>query len=62
MLREPRCFTRRCVHFRGAEGDEPKQVVTCDAFPDGIPEEIAYGDNDHTEPYPGDGGIQYERE
>lgn len=32
----------------------------CEAFPGGIPEEILFGDNDHTEPYPGDHDIQYE--
>ena len=33
---------------------------TCDAFPDKIPQEIFDGTVDHTEPYPGDGGIQFE--
>ena len=32
----------------------------CKAFPDGIPEKIASGEVGHTEPYPGDNGIQYE--
>lgn len=30
------------------------------SVPEGDPEEIAYGTNDHTTPYPGDNGIQYE--
>jgi len=41
-----------CKHAR--END------TCDAFPDGIPEAILTGDFDHTTPYPGDHGIQFE--
>ncbi len=33
----------------------------CKAFPKGIPHEIWIGENKHTEPYPGDNGIQFER-
>jgi DNA topoisomerase-1 len=35
------------------------ETVACDAFPNGIPDEIAYEDNLHTSPYPGDHGIQF---
>ena len=41
-----------CQHLR----DNDK----CKAFPGGIPEDILVGENDHTEPYPGDHGIQFE--
>ncbi len=33
---------------------------TCAAFPDGIPQEILDGVNDHHDAYPGDHGIQFE--
>jgi hypothetical protein len=56
MLAEPKCYTRGCVYFSGVkqpDGTEMSEFVYCTAFPDGIPEEIAYGNNKHTEPYPG---------
>lgn len=31
----------------------------CDAFPDGIPEAIASGENDHSKPVQGDGGLLF---
>ncbi len=63
MLIEPRCSIRNCKHNVGAyspNGHEIGQVPACDAFPKGIPDEIAYGDNLHLKPYPGDHGIQFE--
>jgi len=59
-LAEPECFRRRCKHFTGP--DPAKGIVTCKAFPKGIPDDIAYGDNRHTEPQAGDSGIVYERD
>lgn len=43
-----------CKHVH--EGGPPP---TCAAFPNGIPDEILAG-HDHTEPYVGDHGIQFE--
>jgi hypothetical protein len=37
------CF--KCKHFREIEGG-------CDAFPNGIPDQITIGDNNHSKPLP----------
>ena len=65
MIEEPRCSIRQCKHLMGVsqpDGTEESEVPFCRAFPTGIPDEIAYGDNLHLKPYPGDGGIQYEKQ
>lgn len=51
MLDEPKCWTRGCKHYLGVKSDdddedEVNERPVCEAFPDGIPEEIAYGDNE----------------
>ncbi len=49
----PSC--NNCKHyFRDKPG------ATCAAFPDGIPDAILTGENDHRKPYPGDHGIRFE--
>ena len=45
-----------CKHFR----DDVEDENVCEAFPDGIPEEIITDEFDHREPHPDDNGIQYE--
>lgn len=49
--RDSDCYV--CKHLFAAE--------RCDAFPEGIPEPIVSGEVLHTEPYPGDGGILFEK-
>lgn len=49
----PICY--ECKHF-----NENPEVLTCTAFPDGIPFEIITSEFDHHKPYPGDHGIQFE--
>ena len=46
----------RCIHWHGPHPVERRW--TCDAFPDLIPLAIWRGENDHTEPYPGDHDIR----
>ena len=63
MIAEPQCSKRWCKHFLGVRQPDDEEVgefVYCLAFPNGIPEKIAYGDNKHTESVKGDNGIQYE--
>ena len=44
MTEQPICFF--CKHF--IEGKDYK----CQAFPEGIPNEILFGENDHSKPLP----------
>lgn len=41
-----------CLHYQGS--------LKCKAYPSGIPEEIVKSKVDHTKPYKGDHGIQFE--
>lgn len=49
--RAPLCVG--CTHLR--QGD----TFSCDAFPDGIPEDITFSRTDHRQPVKGDHGIQF---
>lgn len=46
----------RCRHLFPPDLDGPK----CEAFPEGIPDAIYTEGEDHTKPFDGDSGIQYE--
>jgi hypothetical protein len=68
MLMECNCWygTRKCKYFLGIKNDskpfdESKERYYCKAFPNEIPDKIAFEDNKHTKPYPGDHGIRYEK-
>jgi len=63
---EPKCWTRKCKHFTGViqpDGTELSERNACEAFPDGIPDEIAYGDDPHDKVVEGQTGeFVYEKE
>lgn len=66
MLIKSNCRKRGCKHFLGVKNDskpfdEQEERVVCRAFPDRIPNVIAYGDNKHLKPFRGDHGIQFEK-
>jgi len=55
ILNFPLCLS--CKHFRKTTKEH---WFVCDAFPDGIPDDIFYGFFIHTKKYKGDNGIRYE--
>ncbi len=48
----PQCFD--CKRLFKREG------MTCEAFPDDIPDEILLNEHDHKTPFPGDNGLLFE--
>ena len=58
MIYSPVC--NLCKHFSIVSSID-RGIHVCDAFPEGIPDEIWRGDNNHTKPYPGGHGIQFEQ-
>lgn len=50
MIAEPNCSKRKCKHYLGVnqpDGTEFDEFHYCDAYPNGIPERIAYEEEKH---------------
>lgn len=55
MIIGPTPLCIKCMRFHEDNGDH----FTCDAFPEGIPDEIVLGGFNHNRPFPGDHGMQF---
>jgi len=55
MINTPECYKRKCKHYQGIknDGDELTERPYCKAFPDQIPDGIAYGSDKHLKPASG---------
>lgn len=53
------CVCLDCIHLHDIK---PGQESTCDAFPEGIPQPIIWGNHDHLTPFDGDNGIRFEQQ
>jgi len=56
MMSMPKCYDRNCIHYMGHDTINDKLVQTCTAFPEGIPDSIAYGEDLHFEVLDGQNG------
>lgn len=55
MILPPLCYERKCKHYLGIDqpdGTEITERPICPAFPDGIPDAIAYGNDKHASVWP----------
>ena len=50
----PQCA--RCARYNE---EETRILLSCEAFPDGIPDDIFFNTLDHTKPINGDHGLQF---
>lgn len=60
MAYDPRDIPWNSIKLCNKCKHQNRGTVTCKAFPDRIPREILSGRVDHSEPFPGDHGIQFE--
>ena len=46
MIQVPNCYKRKCIRYLGIiqpNNDESIELPNCKVYPDGIPNDIAYG-------------------
>lgn len=65
MIKQSTCDKRDCEHYQGVNkanpDDESTEFHYCRAYPEGIPDDISFGNKRHLQSYGDDSGIIFKK-